>query len=115
MVGNLFLKDKRPTLWPDMTCALSPSAQATELRYLHNNLPPTHGTALRTGASAGSLLLPMRCEIGQDVIQNITNTLALLWCMFAQVFPMFRDTNRFATIPITIDTVHGCSHKTCAW
>lgn len=32
-------------------------------------------------------------------IQNRANTLAL-WCMFAQVFPLFQDTGKFAVIPV---------------
>lgn len=31
-------------------------------------------------------------------IQNRANTLAL-WCMFAQVFPLFQDQGKFAVIP----------------
>ena len=32
-----------------------------------------------------------------DWIQNRANTLAL-WCMFAQVFPLFQDASRFTTV-----------------
>ncbi len=32
-------------------------------------------------------------------IQNRANTLAL-WCMFAQVFPLFQDASRFTTVPV---------------
>ena len=32
-------------------------------------------------------------------IQNRANTLAL-WCMFAQVFPLFQDTGVFAVLPV---------------
>ena len=32
-------------------------------------------------------------------IQNRANTLAL-WCMFAQVFPLFQDKSIFTTIPV---------------
>ena len=32
-------------------------------------------------------------------IQNRANTLAL-WCMFAQVFPLFQDASVFTTIPV---------------
>ena len=31
-------------------------------------------------------------------IQNRANTLAI-WCMFAQVFPMFQDGSRFSVVP----------------
>ena len=64
--------------------------------YTYNNLP-THawycGLAL--------LLAPTVANIFWNKggwIQNRANTLAL-WCMFAQVFPLFQDEGIFAVIP----------------
>ena len=65
--------------------------------YTYNNLP-THawycGLALLLAPTFANALWNKG-----GWIQNRANTLAL-WCMFAQVFPMFQDTSRFATIPI---------------
>ena len=65
--------------------------------YTYNNLP-THawycGLAL--------LLAPTFANAFWNKggwIQNRANTLAL-WCMFAQVFPLFQDTGVFAVLPV---------------
>ena len=42
-------------------------------------------------------------------IQNRANTLAL-WCMFAQVFPLFQDGSRFTTV----SSVYGAGGATVA-
>ena len=65
--------------------------------YTYNNLP-THswycGLAL--------LLAPTFANVFWNKggwIQNRANTLAL-WCMFAQVFPLFQDQSKFAVLPV---------------
>ena len=64
--------------------------------YTYNNLP-THawycGLALLLAPTFANALWNKG-----GWIQNRANTLAM-WCMFAQVFPMFQDYSRFTTIP----------------
>ena len=84
-------------LWPDMTWCFIIAYDLWNFEYTYNNLP-THawycGLALLLAPTFANALWNKG-----GWIQNRANTLAL-WCMFAQVFPMFQDTSRFATIPI---------------
>ena len=97
MVGNLFLQRQKDMLWPDMTWCFIIAYDLWNFEYTYNNLP-THawycGLALLLAPTFANALWNKG-----GWIQNRANTLAL-WCMFAQVFPMFQDTSRFATIPI---------------
>lgn len=88
-------KDKKDMLWPDMTWCYILAYDLWNFEYTYNNLP-THswycGLAL--------LLAPTFANAFWNKggwIQNRANTLAL-WCMFAQVFPLFQDQGNFAVI-----------------
>ena len=65
--------------------------------YTYNNLP-THawycGLALLLAPTFANALWNKG-----GWIQNRANTLAL-WCMFAQVFPLFQDASVFSTLPV---------------
>lgn len=82
-------------LWPDMTWVYIVAYDLWNFCYTYNCLP-THawycGLAL--------LLAPTVANFFWNKggwIQNRANTLAL-WCMFAQVFPLFQDNSVFSTI-----------------
>ena len=88
-------KDKKDMLWPDMTWCYILAYDLWNFEYTYNCLP-THswycGLAL--------LLAPTFANHFWNKggwIQNRANTLAL-WCMFAQVFPLFQDNSVFTTI-----------------
>jgi len=89
-------KDKNDMLWPDMTWMFILAYDVWNFEYTYNNLP-THswycGVAL--------LLAPTFANHYWNKggwIQNRANTLAL-WCMFAQVFPLFQDEGIFSVLP----------------
>lgn len=88
-------KDNHDMLWPDMTWCFILAYDLWNFEYTYNNLP-THawycGVAL--------LLAPTFANMFWNKggwIQNRANTLAL-WCMFAQVVPLFQDDSVFTTI-----------------
>ena len=88
-------KDQTDMLWPDMTWCYILAYDLWNFEYTYNCLP-THswycGLAL--------LLAPTFANHFWNKggwIQNRANTLAL-WCMFAQVFPLFQDKSVFSTI-----------------
>ena len=87
-------KNHQDMLWPDMTWCYIIAYDLWNFEYTYNNLP-THawycGLAL--------LLAPTFANFFWNKggwIQNRANTLAL-WCMFAQVVPMFQDYSVFTT------------------
>ena len=87
-------EDKTDMLWPDMTWVYIIAYDIWNFCYTYNCLP-THawycGLAL--------LLAPTVANFFWNKggwIQNRANTLAI-WCMFAQVFPMFQDYSVFST------------------
>lgn len=89
-------KKKDDMLWPDMTWCFIIAYDIWNFEYTYCNLP-THswycGVAL--------LLAPTFANAFWNKggwIQNRANTLAI-WCMFAQVFPLFQVGTRFAVIP----------------
>jgi hypothetical protein len=89
-------KKKDDMLWPDMTWMFILAYDIWNFEYTYLNLP-THswycGLAL--------LLAPTFAAAFWNKggwIQNRANTLAL-WCMFAQVFPLFQDQGIFAVLP----------------
>ena len=88
-------RDKRDMLWPDMTWCFIIAYDIWNFAYTYNNLP-THswycGVALLLAPTFANALWNKG-----GWIQNRANTLAL-WCMFAQVFPLFQDASRFTTI-----------------
>ena len=84
-------------LWPDMTWMFIIAYDVWNFEYTYLNLP-THswycGLAL--------LLAPTFAAAFWNKggwIQNRANTLAI-WCMFAQVFPLFQDKSIFSVIPV---------------
>ena len=97
-------KKKDDMLWPDMTWCFIIAYDVWNFEYTYSNLP-THswycGVAL--------LLAPTFANMFWNKggwIQNRANTLAI-WCMFAQVFPLFQETMStgesffpWATLPV---------------
>ncbi len=88
-------KKRDNMIWPDMTWCFILAYDVWNFEYTYLNLP-THawycGLAL--------LLAPTFANAFWNKgawIQNRANTLAI-WCMFAQVFPLFQDQGRFAVI-----------------
>ena len=95
--GIYVSRDKKDMLWPDMIWLYILAYDVWNFQYTYLNLP-THawfcGVAL--------LLAPTVANAFWNKggwIQNRANTLAL-WCMFAQVFPLFQDKSIFTTIPV---------------
>ncbi len=88
-------KDHKDMLWPDMTWCFILAYDLWNFEYTYNNLP-THafycGLALLLAPTVANLLWNRG-----GWIQNRAFTLAL-WCMFAQVFPLFQDASRFTTL-----------------
>ena len=88
-------KDKHDMLWPDMTWCYILAYDIWNFQYTYLNLP-THswycGFALLLAPTVANALWNKG-----GWIQNRANTLAL-WCMFAQVFPLFQDASRFTTV-----------------
>lgn len=88
-------KNKHDMLWPDMTWCYILAYDLWNFEYTYNNLPSHSwycGLAL--------LLAPTFANAFWNKggwIQNRANTLAL-WCMFAQVFPLFLDDSKFAVL-----------------
>lgn len=90
-------KDKKDMLWPDMIWLYILAYDVWNFQYTYLNLP-THtwycGLALLLAPTFANALWNKG-----GWIQNRANTLAL-WCMFAQVFPMFQDRSIFTTLPV---------------
>lgn len=104
-------KDKKDMLWPDMTWVFIIAYDIWNFAYTYNCLP-THawycGVALLLAPTVANALWNKG-----GWIQNRANTLAI-WCMFAQVFPLFQDQGIFAVksvqynnnfVPITVVSV----------
>lgn len=90
-------KNQQDMLWPDMTWLFILAYDLWNFEYTYANLP-THawycGVAL--------LLAPTFAAAFWNKggwIQNRAFTLSI-WCMFAQVFPLFQDTGKFAVLPV---------------
>ena len=90
-------KDQKDMLWPDMTWVYILAYDVWNFQYTYLNLP-THawycGLALLLAPTFANALWNKG-----GWIQNRANTLAI-WCMFAQVFPMFQDGSRFSVVPV---------------
>lgn len=90
-------KKKDDMLWPDMTWVYILAYDVWNFQYTYLNLP-THawycGLALLLAPTFANALWNKG-----GWIQNRANTLAI-WCMFAQVFPMFQDGSRFSVVPV---------------
>ena len=93
-------KDKKDMLWPDMIWLYILAYDVWNFQYTYLNLP-THawfcGVALLLAPTVANALWNKG-----GWIQNRANTLAL-WCMFAQVFPLFQD----ASVSTTISSVYA--------
>ena len=90
-------RNEQDMLWPDMTWEFILAYDVWNFEYTYSNLP-THswycGLAL--------LLAPtFAAEFWNKGgwIQNRANTLAI-WCMVAQVFPLFQDHSKFSVLPV---------------
>ena len=90
-------KKKDDMLWPDMIWLYILAYYIWNFQYTYLNLP-THswycGVALLLAPTVAACLWNKG-----GWIQNRANTLAI-WCMFAQVFPLFQDRSVFTTIPV---------------
>lgn len=90
-------KKKDDMLWPDMIWLYILAYDVWNFQYTYLNLP-THswycGVALLLAPTVAACLWNKG-----GWIQNRANTLAI-WCMFAQVFPLFQDRSVFTTIPV---------------
>lgn len=104
-------KDKSDMLWPDMTWLFIIAYDIWNFEYTFNCLP-THawycGIALLLAPTVANALWNKG-----GWIQNRANTLAI-WCMFAQIFPLFQDQGVFAVksvqyannfVPMTVISV----------
>ena len=94
--GIYVSRDKKDMLWPDMIWLYILAYDVWNFQYTYLNLP-THawycGLALLLAPTVANALWNKG-----GWIQNRANTLAL-WCMFAQVFPLFQDRSIFTTLP----------------
>ncbi len=90
-------KKHNDMLWPDMIWLYILAYDVWNFQYTYLNLP-THtwfcGVALLLAPTVANALWNKG-----GWIQNRANTLAI-WCMFAQVFPLFQDNSVFTTIPV---------------
>lgn len=88
-------KNKQDMLWPDMIWVYIIAYDIWNFQYTYLNLP-THawycGLALLLAPTFANALWNKG-----GWIQNRANTLAM-WCMFAQVFPLFQDNSVFTTV-----------------
>ena len=91
-------------LWPDMTVWFIVAYDVWNFEYTYCNLP-THtwycGVALLLAPTFANALWNKG-----GWIQNRANTLAI-WCMFAQVVPMFQLSDTFSVLPV----VYGGAQK----
>ena len=89
-------KNTEDMLWPDMTVWFIVAYDIWNFQYTYANLP-THtwycGVALLLAPTFANALWNKG-----GWIQNRANTLAI-WCMFAQVFPLFQVGSKFAVLP----------------
>ena len=91
-------------LWPDMTVWFIVAYDLWNFTYTYNNLP-THtwycGLALLLAPTFANALWNKG-----GWIQNRANTLAL-WCMFAQVFPLFQINTKFSVLPVLYENIEA--------
>ena len=90
-------KKKDDMLWPDMTWAFIIAYDIWNFEYTYNNLP-THAWYCGLALLLAPTFAAMFWNKGVW-IQNRANTLAI-WCMFAQVFPLFQIGTKFAVLPV---------------
>lgn len=110
-LGIYVSKDKRDMLWPDMIWLYILAYDIWNFAYTYNCLP-THswycGVALLLAPTIATFFWNKGAWL-----QSRAHTLAV-WCMFAQVFPLFQDQGKFAVksvqysnnfLPITIISI----------
>ncbi len=94
-------KNHKDMIWADMTWVYILAYDVWNFQYTYLNLP-THswycGLALLLAPTFANALWNKG-----GWIQNRANTLAM-WCMFAQVFPLFQDASRFTTVTSVYST-----------
>ena len=97
-------KNKQDMLWPDMTVWFIVAYDLWNFTYTYNNLP-THtwycGLALLLAPTFANALWNKG-----GWIQNRANTLAL-WCMFAQVFPLFQIGTKYSVLPVLYENIEA--------
>ncbi len=95
-IGIFSSKGQKDMLWPDMTIWFIVAYDIWNFEYTYCNLP-THtwycGVALLLAPTFANALWNKG-----GWIQNRANTLAI-WCMFAQVFPLFQIDEPFSVLP----------------
>lgn len=93
-------KNQSDMIWADMTIWFILAYDIWNFEYTYLNLP-THswycGVALLLAPTIANLLLNKGAWI-----QNRANTLTV-WCMFAQVFPLFQLNKAFSVLPSVYD------------
>lgn len=89
-------KKKDDMLWPDMTWKFIVAYDIWNFAYTYNNLPTHTWYCGLTLLLAPTFAAHFWNKGGW--IQNRANTLAI-WCMFAQVFPVFQIGTKFAVLP----------------
>ncbi|MEF9926051.1 MAG: DUF5692 family protein [Raoultibacter sp.] len=104
-------KNHADMLWPDMTWVFIIAYDLWNFSYTYNCLP-THawycGLALLLAPTVAAFLWNKG-----GWIQNRAFTLSL-WCMFAQVFPMFQDGSVFSTTN-TLNASHAAGAADPTW
>ncbi len=90
-------KKKDDMLWPDMTWMYILAYDVWNFEYTYLNLP-THSWYCGLALLLAPTFAAMVWNKG-GWIQNRANTLAI-WCMFAQVFPLFQDQGIFSVLPV---------------
>ena len=97
-------KNKSDMLWPDMTIWFIVAYDIWNFEYTYLNLP-THtwycGVALLLAPTVANALWNKGAWI-----QNRANTLAL-WCMFAQVFPLFQIDTKYSVLPVLYENIEA--------
>ena len=89
-------KDGKDMIWPDMTIWFIIAYDLWNFEYTYLNLPTRTrycGVALLLAPTFANALWNKGAWI-----QNRANTLAI-WCMFAQIFPLFQITEPFSVLP----------------
>ena len=88
-------KDKKDMIWPDMIWVYILVYDIWNFAYTYNCLP-THSWFCGVALLLAPTIVALLWNKG-GWIMNRANTLCI-WCMFAQVFPLFQDASRFTTI-----------------
>jgi len=97
-------KNHQDMLWPDMTFAFIVAYDIWNFEYTYLNLP-THSWYCGLALLAAPTFAAMLWNKG-GWIQNRANTLAI-WCMFAQVVPLFQVGTKFSVLPVIYGTEYA--------